>query len=198
MEPVRRAAEALLSRQLRHHQCDGGADRATRRQPPAAAAPGGRPWRMGMARRAGQKPPLLLPDVKTIVAVASGKGGVGKSTAAVNLALALRAEGSAVGLLDADIYGPTHADDDGHVAAGREIARRQDDRAAGELRRPGACRSASWSTRTTPMIWRGPMVTQALEQLLGQIDWGDARLPGRRHAARHRRRAADAVAAACR
>ena len=93
----------------------------------------------------GQKPPLLLPEVKAIVAVASGKGGVGKSTVAVNLAVSLARQGHRTGLLDADIYGPSLPRMLG-LSRKPEVRRRQDDPA----RRPGACpacRSASWSTR---------------------------------------------------
>ncbi|MEO6278824.1 iron-sulfur cluster carrier protein ApbC [Roseateles sp.] len=113
----------------------------------------------------------LLPGVKNIIAVASGKGGVGKSTTAANLALALHAEGARVGVLDADIYGPSQPlmlgvsgrpeSEDGktmepHVAHGLQVNSIgflvDDDQA---------------------MIWRGPMATQALEQLLRQTNWQD-------------------------
>ena len=113
----------------------------------------------------------LLPNVKNIVAVASGKGGVGKSTTAVNLALALAAEGARVGILDADIYGPSQPmmmgiegrpeSSDGKTMAPMENYGVQV-MSIGFLVEPD-----------NPMIWRGPMVTQALEQLLRQTNWGD-------------------------
>ena len=109
----------------------------------------------------------LLPNVKNIVAVASGKGGVGKSTTAVNLALALAAEGASVGILDADIYGPSQPMMMG-IEGRPESADGKTMEPMRELRRAGHVASASWSTPTRPMIWRGPMVTQALEQLLRQ------------------------------
>ncbi len=114
----------------------------------------------------GLKP---LPDVKNIIAVASGKGGVGKSTVAVNLALALQSEGARVGILDADIYGPSQP------------------RMLGTSQRPTSRDGHSMEPvvshglqsmsigylieEETPMIWRGPMVTQALEQLLRETRW---------------------------
>jgi ATP-binding protein involved in chromosome partitioning len=113
----------------------------------------------------------LLPNVKNIVAVASGKGGVGKSTTAVNLALALAAEGAKVGILDADIYGPSQPmmmgiegrpeSSDGKTMAPMENYGVQV-MSIGFLVEPD-----------NPMIWRGPMVTQALEQLLRQTNWAD-------------------------
>jgi ATP-binding protein involved in chromosome partitioning len=113
----------------------------------------------------------LLPGVKNIIAVASGKGGVGKSTTAVNLALALAAEGAQVGLLDADIYGPSQPQMLG--LAGRPES--TDGKTLEPMEGHGIqATSIGFLTDTdTPMIWRGPMVTQALEQLLHQTNWRD-------------------------
>src|SRR5213593_2849767 len=111
----------------------------------------------------------LLPGVKNIVAVASGKGGVGKSTTAVNLALALAAEGATVGILDADIYGPSQPTMLG--IAGRPESR--DGRTLEPLEAYGvqAMSIGFLIDVDTPMVWRGPMVTQALEQLLKDTNW---------------------------
>ncbi len=112
---------------------------------------------------------MLLPDVTSIVAVASGKGGVGKSTTAVNLAVALAMQGLKVGLLDADIYGPSLP---------QMLGTRERPRADGQRIQP----LTRWGLKAmsigflveeeTPMIWRGPMVMGALEQLMGQVEWG--------------------------
>src|SRR5258706_8030479 len=104
----------------------------------------------------------LIPGVKNIVAVASGKGGVGKSTTAVNLALALAAEGASVGLLDADIYGPSHPTMLG--ITGRPTSR--DGKTMEPMEGHGVqAMSVGFLIETdTPIVWRGPMVTQALEQ----------------------------------
>ncbi len=113
----------------------------------------------------------LLANVKNIVAVASGKGGVGKSTTAVNLALALAAEGASVGLLDADIYGPSQP-----MMMGIEG---RPDSADGKTMEPMENYGVQVMSigflveQDNPMIWRGPMVTQALEQLLRQTNWRD-------------------------
>jgi ATP-binding protein involved in chromosome partitioning len=113
----------------------------------------------------------LMPKVKNIVAVASGKGGVGKSTTAVNLALALAAEGAAVGILDADIYGPSQP-----MMMGIEG---RPESADGKTMEPMENYGVQVMSigflvdADNPMIWRGPMVTQALEQLLRQTNWGD-------------------------
>lgn len=113
----------------------------------------------------------LLPKVKNVIAVASGKGGVGKSTTSVNLALALAAEGATVGLLDADIYGPSQPQMLG--ISGRP------DSADGKSIEPMMAHgiqamSIGFLVDTdTPMVWRGPMVTGALEQLLRDTQWRD-------------------------
>jgi ATP-binding protein involved in chromosome partitioning len=113
----------------------------------------------------------LLPNVKNIIAVASGKGGVGKSTTAVNLALALAAEGATVGMLDADIYGPSQPTMLG--ISGRPETR--DGKTLEPMMGHGIqASSIGFMIDTdTPMVWRGPMVTQALEQLLRDTNWRD-------------------------
>ena len=113
----------------------------------------------------------LLPNVKNIVAVASGKGGVGKSTTAANLALALSAEGAKVGILDADIYGPSQP-----MMMGLEGRPESADGKTMEPMRNHGVEVISIGflvERDNAMIWRGPMATQALEQLLRQTNWGD-------------------------
>jgi ATP-binding protein involved in chromosome partitioning len=174
MEPVRKAAEVLLARQ------PGVLSAAVvlTAQKPAQAAPQAAPPAQrgghaghGQAQQGGhgQKAALLLPDVKAIVAVASGKGGVGKSTVAVNLAVALALAGHKVGLLDADIYGPS-------LPRMLGLTRRPEVR--GDRMQPleawgVKCMSIGFLVdEETPMIWRGPMVMGALEQMLGQVDWG--------------------------
>jgi ATP-binding protein involved in chromosome partitioning len=113
----------------------------------------------------------VLPNVKNIVAVSSGKGGVGKSTVAVNLALALAAEGAAVGMLDADIYGPSQPMMMG-IDARPESA---DGKTMEPLSNYGVqVISIGFLVDTDqPMVWRGPMVTQALSQLLTETRWGE-------------------------
>jgi len=179
MEPVRKAAEVLLARQP---GVLSAAVVLTAQKPPQAApqaAPStqagghaghghGQP---GQAQHGGhgQKAALLLPDVKAIVAVASGKGGVGKSTVAVNLAVALALQGRKVGLLDADIYGPSLP---------RMLGVMRRPQVSGDRMQPVVawgvkCMSIGFLVdEETPMIWRGPMVMGALEQMLGQVDWG--------------------------
>jgi ATP-binding protein involved in chromosome partitioning len=113
----------------------------------------------------------LIPAVKNIIAVASGKGGVGKSTTAVNLALALASEGAKVGVLDADIYGPSQPTMLG--IAGRPES--TDGKTLEPLEAYGlqAMSIGFLIDPDTPMVWRGPMVTQALEQLLKDTNWRD-------------------------
>lgn len=113
----------------------------------------------------------VLPNVKNIIAIASGKGGVGKSTTAVNVALALAAEGACVGLLDADIYGPSQIMMLGITTKPDSI----DGKTMQPLQAHGlqVMSIGSMVDPETPMVWRGPMVTQALEQMLGQTNWTD-------------------------
>ncbi len=126
---------------------------------PTQAAPGGGAQKIG------------IPGVRAIMAVASGKGGVGKSTTAVNLAMALKKLGFSVGLLDADVYGPSLPRMMG--LSGRP------DSADGKVIEPKVafgvpCMSIGFMVEDdTPMIWRGPMVMSAVEQLLRDVRWGD-------------------------
>jgi ATP-binding protein involved in chromosome partitioning len=182
LEPVRRAAEAAVAALpgvasatvvLTAHRGGaaegnrggaaegnrGGAAEGNRDKAPAATAAPPKP---------GEKP-RLLEDTRAIVAVASGKGGVGKSTTAVNLAVALARQGLRVGLLDADIYGPSMP---------RMLGISGRPHAAGQMLSP----MQAWGLKVmsigflveeeTPMIWRGPMVMGALEQMMGQVLWG--------------------------
>ena len=113
----------------------------------------------------------LLPGVKNIIAVASGKGGVGKSTTAVNLALALSAEGASVGILDADIYGPSLPMMLG--ISGRPESKAENTIEPMEAHGLQASSIGFLINEDSPMVWRGPMVTSALEQLLRQTRWRD-------------------------
>lgn len=113
----------------------------------------------------------LMPNVKNIIAVASGKGGVGKSTTAANLALALAAEGAKVGVLDADIYGPSQP-----MMLGIDRRPESDDGQTMEPLENHGVQVMSIGfliNQDEAMIWRGPMATQALEQLLRQTNWQD-------------------------
>ena len=124
-----------------------------------------------VASHAVQRGVQLLPNVKNIIAVASGKGGVGKSTTAVNLALALSSEGATVGLLDADIYGPSVPMMMGVTGKPESL----DGKNMEPLENHGI-QVMSIGLLVEPdqaMIWRGPMATQALDQLLRQTNWRD-------------------------
>ncbi|MFT6221107.1 MAG: ATP-binding protein involved in chromosome partitioning [Candidatus Endobugula sp.] len=114
----------------------------------------------------------LLNGVRNIIAVASGKGGVGKSTTSVNLALALAKLGAKVGILDADIYGPSQAMLLG-IGAKRPEVREQKYMLPNEAYGVKSMSMAYLVTEQTPMVWRGPMATGALQQLLFQTDWQD-------------------------
>ena len=118
-----------------------------------------------------QRGVALIANVKNIVAVASAKGGVGKSTTAANLALALAAEGASVGILDADIYGPSQPmmmGIQGRPESGDGKTMEALENYGVQVMSIGFLIDAD-----NPMIWRGPMVTQALEQLLRQTNWRD-------------------------
>ena len=125
----------------------------------------------GQAQAAPQQGSELLPGVKSVIAIASGKGGVGKSTTAVNLATAMAAQNVRVGLLDCDIYGPSIP---------RMLNLSGQPELVGERTlRPMAnygikCMSIGFLVaEDTAMIWRGPMVMQALEQMMRDVDWGE-------------------------
>jgi len=136
----------------------------------AAGAPGaGVTVRSKVVPHAVQRGVKLVPGIKNIIAIASGKGGVGKSTTAVNLALALLAEGASVGILDADIYGPSQPMMLG--IAGRPESK--DGKSLEPMEGHGlqAISIGFLIDTDTPMVWRGPMVTQALEQLLKDTRW---------------------------
>ena len=114
----------------------------------------------------------LLPGVRNIIAVASGKGGVGKSTTSVNLALALSAEGARVGILDADIYGPSQPQ---MLGIGGQRPKSEDGKTMIPLEAYGlqAMSIGFLIEQDTPMVWRGPMATQALNQMLKDTVWDD-------------------------
>ncbi len=126
---------------------------------------------MKIVPHAVQRGVKLIPGVRNIIAVASGKGGVGKSTTAVNLALALAAEGATVGVLDADIYGPSQPMMLG--ITGRPESK--DGKRLEPMEGHGlqAMSIGFLIDVETPMVWRGPMVTQALEQLVNETKWRD-------------------------
>ncbi len=150
------------------------APKGVRLQSSSQNKPRGRaPQSRGASGRPGPASPISLPGVKAIVAVASGKGGVGKSTVAVNLALALSRLGKRTGLLDADIYGPS-------IPRMLGITGSPDQAEDGEKKlKPMTAYGLSVMSigllvdPDTPMIWRGPMVMSAISQMLGDVDWGD-------------------------
>lgn len=126
-------------------------------------------WQIGTPAVQGQLQPL--PGVRNVIAVASGKGGVGKSTVAVNLALALQAEGARVGMLDADIYGPSQP----RMLGSQEKPRSPDGKVMLPIRALGlqAMSIGFLIDEEQPMIWRGPMATQGLLQLAFETRWDD-------------------------
>ena len=161
LEPLRQAAERAVQA-LPGVLSVSAVLTAHRQGPqPAAQAP----------RRAAPAEKALVPGVRSIVAVASGKGGVGKSTTAVNLALGLAAMGRSVGLLDADIYGPSQP----RMMGIRGRPSSVDGRTLQPMQNYGVkCMSMGFLVaEETPMIWRGPMVISALQQMLRDVEWGE-------------------------
>ncbi|MDE0807846.1 MAG: iron-sulfur cluster carrier protein ApbC [Alphaproteobacteria bacterium] len=168
LEPLRKAAEDAVDKVpgvlsvtavLTAHSSSssGGGQPATQQRPQVESSSGG-------ARE-------LAPGVKAIVAVASGKGGVGKSTTAINLAMALSASGLTVGILDADIYGPSLP----RMMGITDKPSSEDGRILQPLEKHGVkCMSIGFLVpEDSPTIWRGPMVMSALEQMLRDVAWGE-------------------------
>ena len=167
-EPIRHAAESAVKR------LDGieavTAVLTAHRPPPNRSAP--QAHGHGHDHDRGQPSPRIRPSlsgIHAVVAVASGKGGVGKSTTAINLALALVGQGLRVGLLDADVYGPSLP----RLLAITEKPQADGERLAPIMRHGLASMSIGFLVaEDTPMIWRGPMVQSALQQMLFDVAWG--------------------------
>ena len=172
LEPLRQACEQAV-RAMPGVLSATAVLTAERPAPPAPARPGqGHGHSHGpAAKTTGGGGRIDVPGVKHIIAVASGKGGVGKSTTAVNLALGLAANGIATGLLDADIYGPSMP----RMLGVTEKPESLDGKLLKPIERYGL-RTMSIGyivNEDTPMIWRGPMVSSALEQMLRDVQWGE-------------------------
>lgn len=173
LEPMRKAAEDAVDRipgvlsvtaVLTAHSAGGGSGGG---KPSSAPQQQARPQVQSSTGGARE----LAPGVKAIVAVASGKGGVGKSTTAINLAMALSASGLSVGILDADIYGPSLP----RMMGISDKPTSEDGRILIPLEKHGVkCMSIGFLVpEDSPTIWRGPMVMSALEQMLRDVAWGE-------------------------
>ena len=180
-EPLRKACETAVDRlpgvlsvtavMTAERQASGQADGHSHAHGHGHARGDAQGGQGGQAQAAPQQGSELLPGVKSVIAIASGKGGVGKSTTAVNLATAMAAQNVRVGLLDCDIYGPSIP---------RMLNLSGQPELVGERTlRPMAnygikCMSIGFLVaEDTAMIWRGPMVMQALEQMMRDVDWGE-------------------------
>ena len=180
-EPLRKACETAVDRlpgvlsvtavMTAERQASGQADGHSHAHGQGHARGDAQGGQGGQAQAAPQQGSELLPGVKSVIAIASGKGGVGKSTTAVNLATAMAAQNVRVGLLDCDIYGPSIP---------RMLNLSGQPELVGERTlRPMAnygikCMSIGFLVaEDTAMIWRGPMVMQALEQMMRDVDWGE-------------------------
>ena len=181
LEPLRKSAEKAVeaipgvlsvTAVLTAHSGEpsGGAPSGAQPKQPQKQTEGGPTPAQKQAQGAGAAR-ALVPGVRSIIAVASGKGGVGKSTTATNLALALASQGLKVGMLDADIYGPSQPRMLG--ISGRPNS--PDGKVLTPLENYGVkCMSMGFLVaEDTPMIWRGPMVQSALQQMLRDVDWGE-------------------------
>ncbi|MCO5056356.1 MAG: Mrp/NBP35 family ATP-binding protein [Rhizobiaceae bacterium] len=177
LEPLRAAAERAVKDipgvagavvALTAEKKGGGMEAAPPRPAPKQAAPRPAAPQAPAGPRAGKRG---VPGIESIIAVASGKGGVGKSTTAVNLALALHAAGKRVGILDADIYGPSLPRLLGLSGKPETV----DGKVLKPMERYGvkAMSMGFLVEEDTPMIWRGPMVMSALTQLLREVAWGE-------------------------
>jgi len=172
LEPLRKEAEEVV------HDLGGvisatvvlTADRSAQGPGQGQPSPSGKPP-LDHGGAPGGPTPALLPGVAAIVAVASGKGGVGKSTTAVNLALGLAASGHKTGLLDADIYGPSMPRMMG--ITGQPSSSDGTTLAAMENYGIKVMSMGFLVEEDTPMIWRGPMVQSALEQMMRDVSWGE-------------------------
>ncbi len=170
LEPMRQAAERAVS------EIDG-VDKVmvalTAEKAPGSGNGAKAPVTRGSKTQGAAPASGAVAGVKHLVAIASGKGGVGKSTTAVNVALGLVAMGLKVGILDADVYGPSLP-----RLVGQKTLPQQDPLSDGKLQATEAYGLKVMSMgflveEDTPMIWRGPMVQSALQQMLNDVDWGE-------------------------